>query len=93
MKTVYLYGLLFLGAVMLVSHLPLFGYTQSTTTEWKSESAWEVKANKTVWLKVSIDNVNQTDYLEIQMFPELVPKAVTNFVELCKGNTYKCKLR
>ncbi|TNV76020.1 hypothetical protein FGO68_gene16379 [Halteria grandinella] len=59
---------------------------------WVPESAWDLPVGKTVWLQVSIGGVVQTDYLEIQMFPALMPRAVENFVQLCKGNTYKSKI-
>ncbi len=81
---------------LLFSLTVLFAFFSSVTSQgseaWKPESAWELKANKTVWLKVKIGTVIQTDYLEIQMFPELVPKAVDNFVELCKGTGFRSKI-
>jgi hypothetical protein len=64
--------------------------SQVSVTGWPAESAWTLKANKTVWLQVSIGSVTQTGYLEIMMFPELMPKAVESFVQLCIGTT-NCK--
>ena len=54
--------------------------SQVHLTGWAPESAWDLIANRTVWLKVQIDGVDQPGFLEIMMFPELMPKAVENFV-------------
>ena len=64
-------------------------------TEWVTRSAWNETYYKTVWMKVSIgdDGVGdtvETDYLEIQLF--YIPRALINFVELCRGTQYMCKI-
>jgi hypothetical protein len=77
--------------MILLSTLSPYVNSQTYVTGWPPESAWDLVANKTVWLKISIGGtVITTDYLEIMMFPELMPKAVENFVTLCKG-TADCK--
>ena len=64
-------------------------------TDWVTRSAWNETYYKTVWMKVSIgtgavtDPV-ETDYLEIQLFH--IPHALINFVELCRGTQYMCKV-
>ena len=63
-------------------------------TDWTTRSAWNETYYKTVWMKVSIgdDGIGdaiETDYLEIQLF--YIPRALINFVELCRGTQYQCK--
>ena len=63
--------------------------------DWVTRSAWNETYYKTVWMKVSIGDDGdsdpiETDYLEIQLFN--IPRALINFVELCRGTQYVCKV-
>ena len=53
-------------------------------------SAWTLIGNKTVWMKISINGVSEMKFLAIDLFPEILPNAVNNFVQLC--NSYNGKM-
>ena len=51
--------------LLLLNILDPFVSSQIYITGWSPESAFELIANKTVWLKVSIDGTEQPGFLEI----------------------------